>query len=144
MTNKTLVCVADRAEARFFTKHGPNLRVLQAFAHPDGRLQDHALGTDQPGRSFDRMGPGRHAQQPAHSPSENVTDTFVRALAGALEARRTAHEFDDLVLVADPKFLGRLRAELSSDTLRLISVTIDKDFANLSDHDVATRLATLL
>ena len=57
--NRTWILIAHRAGARIFENDGPGtgLKHVDAIAHPEGRLEDKALGSDKPGRSFDSHGP---------------------------------------------------------------------------------------
>ena len=61
--NKTWIVIAHRAGARIFENDGPGKGIghVDAIAHPEGRLENKALGSDKPRRSFDTHGPGRHA-----------------------------------------------------------------------------------
>ena len=89
--NKTWILIAHRAGARIFENDGPGkgLKHVDAIAHPEGRLENKALGSDKPGRSFDSHGPGRHALGKEHGPAETVAQEFAHALAARLDAGRT-------------------------------------------------------
>jgi protein required for attachment to host cells len=77
-------------------------------------------------------------------PTENLANEFAHDLAKVLERGRTDHRYDRLVLVADRKFLGRLRAAMTTETTRLVSATLDKDLSNVSDRDLPAHLSDIL
>ncbi len=144
--NKTWILIAHRAGARIFENDGPGtgLKHVDAIAHPEGRLEDKALGSDKPGRSFDSHGPGRHALGKEHGPAETVAQEFAHALAARLDAGRTKHAYGKLVLVAEPRFLGMLRAALTPQTAALVSAVVEKDLVHVADHDLAAHLGGMI
>ena len=144
--NKTWILIAHRAGALIFENDGPGtgLKRVELIAHPEGRLDNKALGSDKPGRSFDSHGPGRHALGKEHGPAETVALEFAHALAARLDAGRTKHACGKLVLVAEPRFLGMLRAALSPQTAALVSATIEKDLGHVADHDLAAHLGGVI
>jgi len=124
------ILVAHRSGAQIYEKRGKKLELLKEIAHAEGRLQDKDLGTDKPGRSFDRVGKGRHAMgREQQRAAEHEAMRFIRQLAGLLEDGRVHNRFSKLVLVAEPRFLGEMRAALTPETGALISTTQGKDLA---------------
>lgn len=144
--NKTWILVAHRAGARIFENDGPGtgLKPVDAITHPRGRLTNKALGSDTPGRSFDSHGAARHALGKEHDPAETVAQEFARSLAAQLEAGRTRHAYGKLVLVAEPRFLGLLRAALSPQTATLVSATLDRDLGGTIDRDLPSHLGAVV
>lgn len=140
----TWILVADRGGARLFSGDIHKLTLIQDFPHAEGRLKDHEIDSDKPGRSFDSVGSARHAEGSDRKPSINLANEFAHTLAQMLEKGRTDHRYDRLVLVADRKFLGRLRASISSDTARLVRGTLDKDLSGISARDLPAHLKELL
>jgi protein required for attachment to host cells len=53
---------------------------------------------------------------------------------------RTLHAFGKLVLVAEPRFLGMLRAALDPHTAALVVKTVHKDLPGVSEKDLASHL----
>ena len=139
---RTWVVVADSAVARVFTEpgNGEPMRELEAFAHPEARLAVRELTSDLPGRAFDSMGEGRHGMQSKVGPKEQEAIGFARFLANRIESGRTGHEFDRLVVVAAPAFLGRLRAALSEESRRQVAGELDLDLTRLAPDEIRKRL----
>ncbi len=116
--------------------------LVQKLDNPDGFLKDSELGSDRPGRSFDSVGGGRHSLSSQQSPSQHVMEVFAKKIAGIIEEARTNSLFSKFVLIAGPAFLGLLRKSLSSQTLAHLVHSLNKDFVNLSDHEMKIYLET--
>jgi len=135
---KTWILVANRSGARLFESRGPGkgLELLQILEHPAGKLKNGEIDADKHGRSFDRRGYGRHAYSTEHDPATHVAEQFAKQLAELLEQGRTRQQYARLVLVADPRFLGILRAALPAPTAALVSGELDKDLAAVEPRDL--------
>lgn len=138
----TWVLVAHRAGARIFENQGPGqgLRLLENIPNPEGRLRDSEINSDKPGRAFDKFGSARHSMSKEHLPSEQLAMHFAKQLGDRLDKGRSQNQFDRLVLVAEPRFLGELRAALPVHTATLVSATVDRDLGGISDRDVPGHL----
>jgi protein required for attachment to host cells len=143
---KTWVLVADSARARLFTTQTPKgpLQEFEDLVHPESRMHPGEINTDRPGRAFDRMGQGRHAVGSVTSPKEHEAEEFARLIADRLEAGRNAGQFEQLVLVAPPDFLGLLRKAISHPAAKLISREISKNLAQRSAEDIRALLPEYL
>jgi protein required for attachment to host cells len=143
MTHTTWILVAHRAGASLFSqagKHQP-LHIEEVIDHPEGRLRNREIDTDTGGRSFDSMGNQRHTMSTPDEPTEHVADKFCKTLARKLRAARTSGRCDDIILVAGPRLLGKLRLALDRSTAKLVSRGLDKDFGDVRDEDLATVVA---
>lgn len=142
----SLVVVAHRSGARLFEHRGPGkpLARVESLEHPQGRAQDHEVGTDRPGRSGETGAVSRHAMEPRETPHEHDARAFAKLIAHRLTKGRQEHAFTRLVLVAEPHFLGYLDAELDRPTHALVTDRIHKDLANVGDGDIADHLGGVL
>lgn len=132
--NKTVwIVVANRGVARLFQARQPAgpLEEMEAFIHPEARLHDQDLLADRPGRAFDRMGGGSHAEAPDTSLAEQETNNFALELSRFLLKGRTSGRFDGLMLIAAPAFLGSLRDRLDSPTRGRIMLEVAKNLVHL-------------
>jgi len=134
--------VAHRGGARIFENNGPGkgLQRVDVVDHPEGRLKNVEINSDKPGRAFDSFGGGRHSMGKEHEPTEEVARQFALSLAEKVHLGRTQNRFDRLVLVAEPRFLGVLRAALDSPTASLVSATLGKDLGGIEDRDLPAHL----
>lgn len=123
------VVVADNARARLLVKEpGKNVLVeMEDLVHPEARKHERDRLTDKPGRAYDRGGAGRHAMDNKLSAGEQDAVTFANLIADKLEHARTQHEYQQLVLVSPPEFLGMLRKKLTDQCSKLVTKSIDKD-----------------
>lgn len=136
----TWILSANRSSASLFERDGKSIRRIQDISHPEGSQQNRETGTDKPGRSFDSVGQGRHAMGTAQEPIEHIAQQFALHLAELLNKGRLAQAYDKLVLIAEPKFLGLLRAALDKNTAALVLQTISKNLPLLNEEDLANYL----
>lgn len=138
MTKTTWILVAHRAGARCYASSGPHhaLTLVEQIDHPEGRLRNREIDADAGGRSFDRFGGQRHALESEDSPVEHLAGVFAKELADRLRDGRVAHRYDQLVLVAGPRLLGRLRDALDAPTAALVVKSLDRDVGELSEADL--------
>ena len=131
------IVVAGSARARIFTMSGSvgKFQEVAELSHPESRLHDRELSSDLPGRAFDSHGQGRHGMEQATDPHEQEAQTFAVEIARHIDRGRREGSFDSLVLVAPPKFLGRLRPELSKAARDTLIGELDK---NLVEADAKT------
>jgi protein required for attachment to host cells len=142
----TWVLVAHRSGARLLENPGPGkgLKLLEDIAHPQGRLKNGEINADKPGRAFDKFGGGRHSMSKEHEPVEQVAIMFAKQLGEKLDQGRIHNQYQRLILVAEPRFLGELRATLTSPTAALVSDTIDKDLIGVENRDLPKHLESVL
>ena len=142
MMNNTWILVAHRGGARLFENKGPGkgLNLLHNIPHPAGRLKNKDIGADKPGRSFDSNGQGRHSLSSEQEPTAHVTEQFAKQLSTMLDDGRHQQLYGKLVLVAEPRFLGNLRAALSTPTAALVTATVGKDLGGVELHNMPKHL----
>lgn len=138
---KTWVLVADRSRARFFsidTPKGP-LKEFEDRVCPEARLHD---GRDVDGGK--RAGSEHHTFPPPPPAKQQEAIDFAREVASRADAGRVHGDFERLVLVASPDFLGALRKKLPAPTAKLVDRTIDKNLTQLSATDIRRHLPEIL
>ena len=103
------------------------------------------------------VGPGKHLQkvkdipcppfnEPRHTDSHDGQDRwhdgedFAGQISQLLHDGRVSHQFEKLILVAAPKFLGQIRAKLDKVTHSAVSATLDKDFMSFTDIEIQRHL----
>ena len=75
---------------------------------------------------------------------EHEQDLFAKRVASRVEEGRTAGQVNKLILVAVPRFLGRIRSNLSAPCAEMITHTIDKELTQLSADKLAEYLPAFL
>ena len=142
MPTHAWILVADSARARVFSVDsaiGP-LEPIEQLVHPESRLHDRDMKSDRPGRVFDSHGEGRHSTGKAVSPKEQEALRFAGEIASYLERGRVNGGFRRLVIVADPRFLGSLRATLAPEVKKLVTLEVNKDLSKEKDSDIRRAL----
>jgi protein required for attachment to host cells len=140
----TWVVLADAGLIRIVESTGPGkgLREITAFESAARRRTARDQGSERPGRTGDRMGPGRHALEPHSDPKDVATEGFERALLTHLEEATKKNAFDRLILVAAPKVLGDLRKMM--DGRLAVEATLAKDLTQVPTHDLAPHLRAIV
>lgn len=131
------VVVADSSRVRIFAVERANgpLKEIATIDHPEGRLHERDLTSDEPGRRFATAGPQRHGMAQPVSSKEETTIEFARDLARHLEANRVRGQFHRLYVAAAPRFLGHLREAMEPATAATVYKAYDKNWVK---EDVAT------
>jgi protein required for attachment to host cells len=138
----TWFVVADRSQARIYEQLGAagNFRCVEVLQNPEGRLQPSEIEDDRPGRAQDSHSPHRHSYSREVSPTEQFAFQFASLIAHRLHAAHLEQHFSRLVLVAGPKFLGKLRGALFPSTARLVVGSLDKDLVELPEDELFEHL----
>ncbi len=139
------VVVADNTCARIFTADMASspLNEIDRFAHTAGRLHDREMTSDLPGKIKSDNGGGHAFEQPT-DPKKHEADNFAHYIADYLETARNGHKFENLLIVAEPSFLGLLRNHLSEQIKKQISFELDKNVATLSSDEIRKHLPQYL
>jgi protein required for attachment to host cells len=125
----TWVLVADASRADIYLRqkrYGP-LEAMQCLTEKQARSKEGDLVADEPGRTFDRAGQGRHAMEPDHTEKEHLRTAFAQRICQVLESGRMADRYKRLVIVAAPGMLGELRHHLDAATGKLVAGEFDKE-----------------
>jgi len=110
----TWIVAADSARARFLQVADRNHDLVEVddLLNPKGHVHEGDLVTD--------------TEEPSNA-HEHELDLFSKRVGEYLEKARTDHRYDKLVLVAPPKFLGKLRKTLGKEVEKLVTDELDKD-----------------
>ena len=122
------VVVADNVHARIFTVKtlSSPLEEIETLTHLEGRLHDREMTSDFPGKikCNGKMG---HAFEQRTDPKQNESDKFARQIANYLEDAHNTNKFNQLLLIAEPSFLGLLRKNFSQPIRKLVALELDKN-----------------
>lgn len=140
----TWILCADRSGAKLWFTLGRQLELVRAVDHPEGRLHDSDIDTDQAGRTQARTGGHPHSLPRHATPTEINAKRFAKELAELAQQGRVERRFDRLVLVAEPSFLGLLQGELDGPTREMVSGTVGKHLTQAETSTLARSLRDLL
>jgi protein required for attachment to host cells len=143
--NITWVILADGQRARFLV-HDAIGKGINLVDHYDFAIKipaSHEIGSDKPGRVFDRMGEGRHhtGGTDLHEKQETI---FLKTIADKINRKAEAKAFDRLILIAPPHTLGLLRQELSEQATAQIVAEIPKDLFHVSENSLLAYLGQVM
>lgn len=164
MANRTkkptwiLICDASRAHLYREEPNGKGFTSLESFEHGESRARTRELMADANGRkpngnpggnsggNYQGIG-GVYMGRPGAAPDTDAKSVehlkFARELADRLEKGLNEHEYEGLVLIAPPHFLGLLKREVSTQVSKHIEETIDKDLSWLDAPRLEERLREL-
>ncbi len=134
--NRNWILVAGSSEADLYSqqKPGAELSAIRHFKHNESRVLRQELASDKPGRAYDSFGGGRHGMDPESSVRDEESRRFAREIVSSLEEGYRHQEFDTLMIIAEPKFLGCLRKAMPNRLSAQVRTEIAK---NLVGHEVA-------
>jgi protein required for attachment to host cells len=141
--NNVWVLVCDAAKARVFEiRHGdPTWHAVELVLHERSRSKASELvGGPSGTRSSEGRSVHHNALAPASSPKEVEKEGFAHTLATTLDQAMRSARFRQWVLVAPPHFLGLMREELTSELEKHLLTTVDKDYKDLTVHELSERL----
>lgn len=153
MKHNAWILVSDAGRAvllRTKENNKPGFNVVGHFEHPDSRAHAREIATAANGSKSDSPPPaahegshgaaGRPGAESDTSPKEVEALRFARELADVLERGLAAHEYEELMLVAPPHFLGILKNTVNAQVSKHIHSTVDKDYTSLELPELEERL----
>jgi protein required for attachment to host cells len=141
--NKTWILVANRAYAKIFehdAEETDRVIFLRELEHPEGRAMNREINTDKAGRQFSSVGRFGSPLDTENSPKEHEAERFAKEVAAAMDLGAEENGYSELVIIAEPKFLGRLRTLIGREaSTRLVSSTA-KDLAQRDAKELEREL----
>jgi protein required for attachment to host cells len=143
------VVVADSACARILRRAGqslaPQLLELDRLECPDAHRHPRDLTTDLTGRVNSAAfrsyyGPrivARHGANSDYDPRAVEVQRFARRLALRLERLARSERIERLVVIAEPRFLGLLRDELSEPVRHVITRQVPRNLTAAAPKTIA-------
>ncbi|MBN1239086.1 MAG: host attachment protein [Gammaproteobacteria bacterium] len=144
--SKDWIAVADRSRCRIFaqeTRYGPLQEVLDLVSS-NGSLKNQEINSDRHGRAFDSSGQGRHAMSSSVDPASQEAIRFAKDVSTRLDAARKKGRFTQLYVIAEPRFLGHLRAAFNRPLQEVVAAEIDKDWTSQTSDQIRQRMRAAL
>lgn len=135
--------VANRTEALIYEGMlNGSFHFLKRLKNPQGRLMEQSLVAAKPGRSFSSArGSGiRHGFEPRSRYHEEGAIQFARKIGRVLDQAALKQELTDLVIIAEPHFLGLLNQKFSKRVDSLIRQRLPREWAEGSDRELKVYL----
>lgn len=144
--SKHWVLVADSGQARILElQNRPfKFRQVQELVSASQHQASRDLVSDASGRAFHVKGPSSHAKQPRSDAHDRAEQQFSLMLVRKLEKAAELGAFDQLLIIADPKTLGRLRRQMSKSLASRVSDELNLDLAGLPLNKLEPRIRAIL
>jgi len=142
----TWILVADNTRARIFSTDTPSspLQEVDDLAHTEGRLHDREMTSDLPGKIKNAGGIGGHAFEQPTDPKKHEAENFAHRISHYLEEAYNANKFEQLLIIAEPSFLGLLRNQLPEQIKKRVCFELDKNITAHSAEDIRKHLPVFL
>lgn len=143
------VVVADEGEARFYDAVSRrSLKLRGRVTNPAAHLHDRDLKSDRPGRVYDRApaatgrrgAVGHHGTGGERRPKQREAELFARRIVDDLVEAQREDQFDGIVVMAGPPFLGMLRAALLRSPRLKVTAEVPKDLLHQDEDAVREHL----
>ena len=112
-----------------------SIELVQSLEHSASREKTHDLVEDRPGH-YNKGGDSRGAYSPHSTPKEQEQDKFAKEIVDLLEQNRTSHKFQQLIIIAAPRFHGLLVNHIHEPLKKLITKIIEKDIVEQTDPEL--------
>jgi protein required for attachment to host cells len=130
--------LANRSIAVLYSD-GPHgkFHFEQRLTDEEGSLAESELDSDRPGRGFSSAtGTIRHALDHRFARHETEARRFANRVAARLGELQRSGRLAELVLVAEPHFLGLLRDSLDRATHATVTGEVPREYLQGSDAEV--------
>jgi protein required for attachment to host cells len=139
------VVLADEGRARILERRdsGQDLQDVEELTDPAARADN----ADQPRDAYGRRAGGGAQGIQGHTTAsagedklDHEADAFARRLAEHLAQAHRQQRYEQLHIVAAPRFLGRLRKQLDPEVKQAVQAELDKDLLQLDRRTLTQRL----
>jgi len=137
--SKTWVVVAESSRAKIFEVNSnestKSLKELTGFTHSISRSHKQQLSGRQQKES-------KHSQLTTSldSHKDHERTEFARSISEHLKTARNKGQFNKLILMSPPRFLGDLRKNLGSETNKYVISEIDKNLVRHTIKDIQAHM----
>ena len=139
MSNKW-VLVADSSCAKVFKASGGDvLHEIADLVHFQSKMHEQEITSDLPG-SYAGKGGSKHNFEGQTGKKEHEATIFAKEINEQLETGLNKGQFNKLIIIAAPTFLGVLREILNPNISKLITHEINKDLVKFSTPEIKSHL----
>ena len=141
------ILVANRAQALVYqANEKKQLEQNTILENENGRLKNNEIYTDSPGmgRARNKDSTHFHSQNGERDAHEQHAIRFAQKLAEFVDKARKQNKLEDLIVVAEPHFLGLLRSNMSKNSVEMVSQWVKKDFMNIPSAEMQKLLYSIL
>ena len=140
MTNQKLILVADASVAHFYVYQANKIKErLETIVfdktsplHHDQVKKENTIKANM----------ANHKSDLQRDAKENDRQDFSMTVADHLKKLCQHQTYENLVLIAEPKFLGALRKSLDKQTAQLVDKELAKDLIHADPQEIESHLNT--
>ena len=114
--------MACAANAVIYQYNRPSLEKKAELFHPDSRKKDVDLMSDREGEYRSTAGGHGNFVEASGITIEYEAKVFALEVAKKLKHENSTHQFDKLILIAEPHFMGLLRQSMQSHPIKDIPI----------------------
>jgi len=109
---------------------------VERMKNPKGHALEGQLDSDRPGMMRSSAGGGtiHHGMDKTFQHHERAAQKFAKAIAHKLLEKKRKQKFTELVIAAEPHFLGLIRQELAPELKPLILHELNREYLEGSDQ----------
>ena len=145
MPNKNAwILVADESHAKVFRLISltQGIKFVKGLEFPEGRDKIHEFTAERPTlKGYTRT--HKHTTGTEVDIERQLAQRFSKAIAEVLEKSRCKSDFESLILVAPPKFLGELRNSLTEETKKLVRGSLNKEMTLAPEAEIFSAVKDL-
>ena len=126
--------LASSTHSYIYEVEKQDYKLVKSLSHADSRLKTVDLDSDSEGKyRSDTSGQGQYQ---AHTTShEKEHQIFAHEIAAYLEKGRVDHQYQSLIICAEPHFYGLIESSIPKTVQTLIKKAIQKDYIPLSESE---------
>ncbi|MBS1972611.1 MAG: host attachment protein [Bdellovibrionales bacterium] len=135
--------VASQKEVRIFIKTSDRSKIelIKTVTNPLGTVKKRDLIRKEAGRGTKslggHLGSTHYTEGKRHDPHEEAEIQFAKEIAQFLETERLKNSFSSMTLVAEPHFLGKVKAEMGNKLQESVTDWIKKDLQKTPQSEIA-------
>ena len=132
---KKWIVVANRISARIYSEKP--FKAIATLKNPLGKERNRSLSYDKPGFSKAKFGgtSNTHSLTGEKDPHEDAALSFAKEIRDYLKEQTHQNKVDELLVVAEPKMMGRIRENLPKDILNKCK-WLSKDLGHVPDTEI--------
>ena len=129
--------IANKSNMTIYSEPGDQkFHFIDRLTNDDGRVREGDLEADRAGRSDSSSGAGAHASDRSNHKHEEIARKWAAKISLRLNEGALKNDFEEMILVAEPHFLGILRDELPAPMMKKVIAQIPKEYTRGSDTEI--------
>jgi len=117
------------------------IQLVRTLTNPLGLVKKRELIKKEAGRGTKsigiHMGSTHYSEGKRHDPHEESEIQFAKEIVHFLEIEKGKNSFSSLTVVAEPHFLGKVKAEMNNKLQSIVSDWIKKDLQKTPQRELA-------